>query len=119
MSKVADIATFASFARSCKQANPNLNLTPNPNPRSCEQEATQLVTDLGNNDDTNATDATASFVFSKGGSYKVCYKLKVITVIAAFTCRLGWPAHHAPSYDHDFDIHDQDYDPYLDIHDQD
>ena len=42
----------------------------------------------------NATDATASFVFSKGGSYKVCYKLKVKTMMGAFS--LCWPPHNAP-----------------------
>ena len=46
--------------------------------RSCSQATTQLVTDLGNDDAINATDAAAHFVFNKGGSFKVCYKLKVI-----------------------------------------
>ena len=35
--------------------------------RSCEQDPTQLVTDLGNDDAVNATDATAQFMFSEGG----------------------------------------------------
>ena len=47
-------------------------------PRSCNEDPTQLVTNLGNNDAMNATDATAQFVFNQGGSFKVCYKLKVL-----------------------------------------
>ena len=51
-----------------------------------EQEPTQLITDLGNGDAMNATDATATFVFNEGGSFKVCYKLKVIASSPCLQC---------------------------------